>query len=76
MLARIALMVLCYGLWGLFVCVDGLRHIGSMKTALLTLPHLVAALALTRSVLAAQRMQHSLHSSLFLVGLLCFSALA
>lgn len=71
-----ALGFLCYGLLILFVIVDGLRHSLSLKSLLLTLPHLVASLALVRSTLIAFKQHNRLHAGLFFIGLLTFSAMA
>lgn len=73
---QIAITVLSYGLLILFVMVDGLRHSLSLKSLLLTLPHLVASFALVRSILAAVRQHHAWRACWFLMGLLTFSALA
>lgn len=75
-LSEISLRVLCYGCLILFVLVDGLRHSLSLKSLLLTVPHIIASFALTRSIILAHQSQCRLHTSLFLIGLLMFSALA
>lgn len=75
-LNKIVLTITAYMLLILFVWVDGIRHIESVKNAVLTLPHLVGCTALTRSILDAYATNHTLHTALFLSGLVTFSALA
>lgn len=75
-LSHISIAVVCYGLLVLFILIDGLRHATSLKSLLLTLPHIVASLALVRSTLDASRTKHTLHACLFLTGLFTYSAMA
>ena len=73
---QVAITVLSYGLFLLFIIVDGIRYSNGSSALFLFVPYAIACYALVRTINTTMRHREPIKTVFFLFGLLSFSSLA
>lgn len=75
-LSYIVITILSYGLFILFIVIDGIRYSSDLNALLFYFPYMLACYAMVRTIRTALRDKERVHVLLLLVGLFTFASLA